>query len=55
MSADASQKYQEQVQRLLNEILAELKESNVLLKEHDSRADKINQRVRKIGFNTANW
>ena len=47
--------YQEQVKRLLSEILIELKESNTLLKEHDSMVDKINERIRKIGLNTANW
>jgi hypothetical protein len=55
MASGVSQKHQEEVLRLLGEILVELKQNNILLKDHDSKVDSINDRVRKIGFNTANW
>ncbi|AFU59577.1 hypothetical protein Ngar_c26560 [Candidatus Nitrososphaera gargensis Ga9.2] len=55
MASEVSRKYQEEILRLLSEIVAELKESNILLKEHNSAIDSIKNRIRKIGFSTTNW
>jgi hypothetical protein len=40
--------------RLLNEILAALKENNRMLGAHNSVVSSIDDRVRKIGVNTSN-
>jgi hypothetical protein len=40
--------------RLLNEILAVLKENNAMLREHNSVVNSIDERVRRIGVNTSN-
>ncbi|HJS83176.1 MAG TPA: hypothetical protein VJ742_10125 [Nitrososphaera sp.] len=40
--------------RLLNEILAALKENNRMLSAHNSVVSSIDDRVRKIGVNTSN-
>ncbi|HEX2014395.1 MAG TPA: hypothetical protein VLA68_04130 [Nitrososphaera sp.] len=40
--------------RLLNEILATLKQNNMMLREHNTVVSSINDRVRKIGVNTSN-
>jgi hypothetical protein len=51
---DTSQaRYYEEVLRLLNEILAILKEDNTILREHNKTVGSIDDRVRKIGFNTS--
>lgn len=47
-------RYSEEQLRLLNEILAVLKENNRMLSEHNSVVSSIDERVRKIGFNTSN-
>jgi hypothetical protein len=47
-------RYYDEVLRLLNEILAELKDNNQMLKENNSVVSSIDERVRKIGVNTSN-
>jgi hypothetical protein len=54
MKADRDARYYEETLRLLNEILATLKENNRMLKEHNSVVSSIDERVRRIGVNTAN-
>jgi hypothetical protein len=55
MASGISQQHQEEFLRLLGEILVELRQNNILLKDHNIKVESINDRVRKIGFNTANW
>ena len=50
---DLSQYLDEEL-RLLNEILAVLKENNRMLSAHNSVVSSIDDRVRKIGVNTSN-
>jgi len=52
MKGDA--RYYEETLRLLNEILAALKENNTMLREHNSVVSSIDERVRRIGVNTSN-
>lgn len=40
--------------RLLNEILATLRDNNRMLEEHNSAVSCIDERVRWIGVNTSN-
>jgi hypothetical protein len=47
-------RHSEELLRLLNEILATLKENNRILKEHNSVVSSIDERVRRIGVNTSN-
>lgn len=47
-------KHAEEILRLLNEILATLKDNNRMLKEHNSVVSSIDERVRRIGVNTSN-
>jgi hypothetical protein len=54
VKADRDARYYEETLRLLNEILATLKESNRMLKEHNSVVSSIDERVRRIGVNTSN-
>lgn len=44
-------KTQEEIIKKLNAILAETKENNLLMKQHDQAVDTINERVRRIGIN----
>ena len=46
-------RHSEELLRLLNEILAVLKDDNMILKEHNAVVNSIDERVRKIGFNTS--
>jgi hypothetical protein len=46
--------HMEEELRLLNEILAAIKENNTMLKEHNSVVSSIDERVRRIGVNTSN-
>gem|GEM_PF-2272116 len=50
----AAAKYYEEVVRLMNEMLGELKDMNMTLKQHNRTVDELNERVRKIGVNTSN-
>ena len=47
-------RYMDEELRLLNEILAVLKENNRMLSAHNSVVSSIDDRVRKIGVNTSN-
>lgn len=47
-------RHSEEMLRLLNEILATLKENNRIPKEHNSVVSSIDERVRRIGVNTSN-
>ena len=47
-------RHSEEMLRLLNEILATLKENNTIPKEHNSVVSSIDERVRRIGVNTSN-
>jgi hypothetical protein len=47
-------RHMEEELRLLNEILAAIKENNTMLKEHNSVVTSIDERVRRIGVNTSN-
>lgn len=47
-------RHSEELLRLLNEILATLKENNRMLGEHNSVVSSIDDRVRRIGVNTSN-
>jgi len=47
-------RHSEEMLRLLNEILATLKENNRMLQEHNSVVSSIDERVRRIGVNTSN-
>jgi hypothetical protein len=47
-------RHMEEELRLLNEILAAIKENNAMLKEHNSLVSSIDDRVRRIGVNTSN-
>jgi len=47
-------RHSEEMLRLLNEILATLKENNRMLGEHNSVVSSIDDRVRRIGVNTSN-
>ena len=49
-----SARHSEETLRLLNEILAALKDNNRILKEHNSIISSIDERVRRIGVNTSN-
>ena len=49
-----SDRHSEELLRLLNEILATLKENNRMLGEHNSVVSSIDDRVRRIGVNTSN-
>jgi len=51
---DPTTKYYEEVVRLMNEMLGELKDMNMTLKQHSRTVDELNERVRKIGVNTSN-
>lgn len=51
---DRDSRYYEETLRLLNEILAALKENNRMLREHNSVVSSIDERVRRIGVNTSN-
>jgi hypothetical protein len=51
---DRDSLYYEETLRLLNEILAALKENNRMLREHNSVVSSIDERVRRIGVNTSN-
>jgi len=46
--------YYEEMLRLLNEILAVLKENNEMLREHNTVVNSIDDRVRRITVNTSN-
>lgn len=55
MDADQDlSRHMEEELRLLNEILAAIKENNTMLKEHNSIVSSIDDRVRRIGVNTSN-
>lgn len=54
MKGDRDSLYYEETLRLLNEILATLKENNRMLREHNSVVSSIDERVRRIGVNTSN-
>lgn len=47
-------RHSEELLRLLNEILATLKDNNRMLREHNSVVSSIDERVRRIGVNTSN-
>ena len=47
-------RHMEEELRLLNEILAALKENNRIMREHNSVVSSIDDRVRRIGVNTSN-
>ena len=47
-------RHMEEELRLLNEILAAIKENNTMLKEHNAVVSSIDDRVRRIGVNTSN-
>jgi len=53
MKEDHDIRYYDEVLRLLNEILATLKENNRMLRLHNSVVNSIDERVRKIGINTS--
>lgn len=50
----ALSRHMEEELRVLNEILAAIKENNSMLKEHNSVVSSIDDRVRRIGVNTSN-
>lgn len=50
----ALSRHMEEELRLLNEILAAIKENNSILKEHNTVVSSIDDRVRRIGVNTSN-
>ena len=54
MQGNSNDRYYEEMLRLLNEILATLKENNQMIKEHNVVVSSIDERVRKIGINTSN-
>lgn len=47
-------RHSEEMLRLLNEILATLKDNSRMLREHNSVVSGIDERVRGIGVNTSN-
>ena len=53
-AGNSADRYSEEILRLLNEILATMKENNRILKEHNSVVSSIDERVRRIGVNTSN-
>ena len=53
-SGQGMTRHMEEELRLLNEILAALKENNRIMREHNSVVSSIDDRVRRIGVNTSN-
>jgi hypothetical protein len=53
MKEERDERYYDEVLRLLNEILATLKENNRMLREHNTVVTSIDERVRRIGINTS--
>ena len=49
---DRSERYYQEVLRLLNEMTALLTENNTILRQHAQTVEELNERVRKIGVNT---
>ncbi|HKU49248.1 MAG TPA: hypothetical protein VJP79_04810 [Nitrososphaera sp.] len=47
-------RYYEEVVRLMNEIVTQLKENNMMLKQHTRTVEELNDRVRRISINTSN-
>lgn len=53
MKEDRDPRYYEETLRLLNEILAALKENNRMFREHNTVVSSIDERVGRIGINTS--
>lgn len=53
MKITSSERHNEEIIRLLNEILAEMKENTTELKSHNRVVASLDEKVRKISINTS--
>ena len=53
MKNTSSERHNEEIIRLLNEILTEMKENTVELKSHNRVVASLDEKVRKISINTS--